>query len=81
MARGWESKAVESQIESARSDRMAADKGRVAPEMAEGMRKREGLLLARTHLLRQAQASQNPRYRAMLEMALAELDKALAQLQ
>ena len=78
MARGWESKSVESQIESARSDATKPAKHSVTPEMTATLRKRETLLLARTHVLQQIQASQNPRHLAMLESALAALEKQLA---
>jgi hypothetical protein len=78
MARGWESKSVESQIESARADRGNPSEQRLTPEMAAAVRKKESLLLARTHLQQQIQASQNPRHRAMLESALAEVEKQLA---
>jgi len=78
MARGWESKAVESQIEAARSDRVASSEERVTPEKADAHRKKETLLLARTHLLQQLQSSQNPRHREIIEKALADLEKQLA---
>ena len=78
MARGWESKAVESQIEAARSDRAASSEERLTPEKADAHRKKETLLLARTHLLQQLQSSQNPRHREIVERALADLEKQLA---
>jgi len=78
MARGWESKAVESQIEAARSDQAAYSEKRVTPDKAEAKRKKETLLLARTYLLQQLQSSQNPRHREMIEKALADLEKQLA---
>ena len=45
--------------------------------MAEVVRKKECLLLARTHLLEQLQAAQNPRHREMMEKALSDLEKLL----
>jgi hypothetical protein len=78
MARGWESKAVESQMEAARSDSAASSKERLALEKADARRKKESLLLARTHLLQQLQSSQNPRQREIIEKALADLEKQLA---
>ena len=80
MARGWESKSVESQIESTQSERKETAKNRVTPEMAAALRKKETLLLARTHLQQQMQASQHPRRREMLQNALTELEKQLADL-
>ncbi len=77
MARGWESKSVEAQIESSKADRMAsADK---SEEPAETRRKRETLLLARARILEQIRDSQNPRHREMMEKALSDLEKILAQ--
>jgi hypothetical protein len=79
MARGWESKSVESQIEAARSDGAAHAPKRRDPENAEAERKKQTLLLARAHILGQIEASQNPRHREMMENALADLEKLLAQ--
>lgn len=77
MARGWESKSVESQIESARSDQTSPARKHLTPEMADALRRRDSLKLARTHLLEQIRNSQNPRHREMLEKALADLEKQL----
>jgi hypothetical protein len=77
MARGWESKSVESQMESSQSGPMAPSKRQLTPEMAEVARKKESLLLAKTHLLQQLQAAQNPRHREMMEKALSDLEKLL----
>jgi hypothetical protein len=80
MARGWESKSVESQIESARSERPASPQTDSESLSPEERRRRETLLLARARLLEQIQASTNPRYTEMMERALLDLDKLLAQL-
>jgi hypothetical protein len=77
MARGWESKSVEYQMESSQSGPGAPSKRQLTPEMAEVVRKKESLLLARTHLLQQLQAAQNPRHREMMERALSDLEKLL----
>jgi hypothetical protein len=79
MARGWESKSVESQIESARRNRTDPAAKGPDPETAEAERKKQTLLLARAHLLDQIEASQNPRHREMIENALIDLEKLLAQ--
>ena len=80
MARGWESKAVESQMESSQSNREDSGKNRITPEGAAAQRKKETLLLARTHLQNQLQASEHPRHRAMLESALTDVERQLAEL-
>jgi hypothetical protein len=78
MARGWESKSVEAQMEAA-----AEDNGRgtpaVRPAEMERKRRRDGLLLSRARVVQQLEAAQNPNHRKMLEQALADLDARLAQ--
>jgi len=80
MARGWESKAVESQMEISQAERKATVQKRLSPEEAAALRKKETLLLARAHLQQQMQASQHSRHREMLQNALADLEKQLADL-
>jgi hypothetical protein len=77
MARGWESKSVESQMESAqtRSSQREAAKGE-----KDGARERQGLLLSRTYVLRQIESSSSERYTESLRQALADLDQKLAKL-
>jgi hypothetical protein len=79
MARGWESKAVEAQMESA-SDSDSKHKKRLTPAEVEATRKRDSLLLSRTRILQELQQSRNPRYQKILTDALAGLDEKLAAL-
>ncbi|MFP5264596.1 MAG: hypothetical protein ACLGJB_22140 [Blastocatellia bacterium] len=79
MARGWESKAVEAQMESA-SEAAAARKKQLTPAEIEATRKRESLLLSRARVLQELQQSRNPRYQEVLTRALADLDEKLARL-
>ena len=79
MARGWESKSVESQIESAESARRAASGPQPTAEEIERARQRESLLLSRTRVLNDMQTAYNPRYRKTLEAALKHLDEKLAE--
>lgn len=77
MARGWESKSVESQMEEMADRRKAA---RVIPPTAEEIRvarERESLELSRARVVRDLENAANPRYRAQLEAALAHLDRKL----
>ena len=81
MARGWESKSVEEQI----NDRQAASEIRTKKETltraeVERQGKRDGLLLARAHTLNALQSSRDERYRLHLQRALAHLDSELAKL-
>jgi len=80
MARGWESKSVDSQMETSQSNKEEAGKKRVSSEVAAAIRKKETLLLARAHLLQQMQLTQHPRRREMLQNALMDLEKQIADL-
>jgi hypothetical protein len=78
MARGWESKSVEAQIEMAEENRSAIRKLTPSPEKLDLIRKRETVLLSRTRIVRDLESAQNPRYKAMLNKALADLDVQLS---
>jgi len=67
-------------METPQSNRDETAKKRLTPELAAALRKKETLLLARTHLLQQMQVSQLPRHREMLQNALTDLEKQLADL-
>lgn len=80
MARGWESKGIEDQINSREDENPVAGKSRLTAKERELHAKREGLLLARAHTLSALQTAQNKRYREQLERALEHLDSELAAL-
>lgn len=79
MARGWESKAVEAQIEEARD---GFRKGRAATRTAVGgiSREHRSLLLAKTRILNEMHTTANDRYRDLLGSSLAAIDKQLSAL-
>jgi hypothetical protein len=79
MARGWESKSVESQIESAQHDSVAVQ-GKTSEDAKKKQHERQGLLLSRTYVLRQIEASSNERYTKSLRQALADIDQKLGRL-
>lgn len=79
MARGWESKAVEAQIEAA-AEQPGNGRNPSTPETADTNRKKESLLLSRKRVVQQLENSSNPRYKQMMEAALAELDAQLKEL-
>jgi hypothetical protein len=81
MARGWESKSVESQIESAETQVRTPFDEQIPAEELELLRKRESLNLSRTRVLRELETSQNPRYRNLMEKALADLNSELRRLE
>jgi len=78
MARGWESKSVESQMETAKEQISGGGKPALSKEDKETARLREGLLLSRKHVLQQIEASSNDRYRQSLQQALNDIDEKLA---
>jgi len=80
MARGWESKSVEGQIEAFEGDRSPAVKKRLSPAQLELLRTRIGLQLARSRILQNLETAQNPRYRDILKVALADLESKLLKL-
>ena len=79
MARGWESKAVEAQVEAASISDPKPQK-RLTPAEVEVAHKRKSLLLSRSRILQDLNQNSNPRYKKILTDALAELDERLAQL-
>jgi molecular chaperone GrpE (heat shock protein) len=78
MARGWESKSVESQIEAA--DAKSERSERLTPEQRQLRQKRESIELSRRRVLQEIETARSPVRRASLEQALAFLDKQLAEL-
>ncbi len=72
MARGWESKSIESQIEAAEERR--ADK---RPKATEKELQTASLMLTRTRILREIKAARHPRHRETLEASLKFLDDKL----
>lgn len=77
MARGWDSKAVEEQQAAAEAEKLSRSKPAVNAQERERRAKREGLVLARAKLLADLQLASDRRYRAMLEQALAHLDREI----
>jgi hypothetical protein len=77
MARGWESKAVESQQEEAASRESKATA--FNPDDARRRAERATLMLARTKALTDLQHASAPAHRTMLEQAIADLDRQLNQ--
>ena len=78
MARGWESKSVEAQIEMAEARTAGAKEKMLNLEELDRIRRRETIQLSRTRVLRELDAAQNPRYKGVLNKALADLDAKLA---
>jgi len=80
MARGWESKSVEDQIDMAERRRTAAPAKPISAAALDIVRKREGLMLSRIHVVREMENARNPRYKEVLTKALSALDNQIAAL-
>jgi hypothetical protein len=80
MAKGWESKSVEDQIQDSQITEKTTDKRQLTPQQMEAHRRKEVLLLSRVRVERDLNASQNPRYREQLTKALLDLDAQLLKL-
>ncbi len=80
MARGWESKSVEAQIDTAEYRTAIARAKVLSEESLDLLRKKESILMSRTRVVRDLETAQNPRYKAVLSKALADLDAQLSTL-
>jgi CHASE3 domain sensor protein len=78
MARGWESKSVESQIEEA--DRRLDQGETLTPDQRERKQKRDSLDLSRRRVLQELETTRSDIRRASLEQALAFLDEEIRKL-
>jgi hypothetical protein len=79
MARGWESKSVEAQIEDNKSTSSNGITNKpVSHEEAHRKSRRANLQLSRQRILQQLESSTSERYSEMLRRSLAELDGQLA---
>ena len=77
MARGWESKQVESQMESAR-DVSAKPAQQLSNEDKEAERERQNLLLSRAYVQHQIDSAKNEKYAESLRKALQDIERRLA---
>ena len=81
MARGWESKSVEDQMDNAKADRDAQIKPRLSADDRERQTRMQSLRLSRARIASLLKAARNERYRAQLERTLEDLDKQLRELE
>jgi hypothetical protein len=80
MARGWESKSVEAQIEDSSSDPSSNQEQTLSPEERQATIKKNDLLLSRSRVLQELEASSNERYSEMLRRSLADLNMQIESL-
>jgi hypothetical protein len=81
MARGWESKAVEDQMQDSQSRAPGDPRTKLTPEQVATWRQREVLILAITNVQRHLESVSDPQYRTQLERALESLETRLAEQQ
>jgi hypothetical protein len=79
MARGWESKDVQEQAESAES-KPKTPSGQKSPEQVMREQSRKDLQLSRIRIANDLANATHPNHRKSLEAALAHLDKKIADL-
>jgi len=81
MARGWESKSVESQMEAAAARRAPEHRTPQTEDQIRVERERESLQMSRKRVLKDIEAATHPRYRQQLEAALKHLEQRLKELE
>jgi hypothetical protein len=80
VARGWESKSVEDQINEHDSEAGTPDKEKPGRREIEKKSKREGIMLVRTRTVTALGTTRDERYRVLLQRTLAYLDAELQKL-
>ncbi len=80
MARGWESKDVESQVEAKTTMSTTSSRGPKSPEELRREQERKDLQLSRVRIVNDLQTATHPNHRKSLEAALAHLDQKIAKL-
>ena len=80
MARGWESKSVEAQIEESNSPTALSSQQEVSGEARQRHQQKSSLALSRTRILQQLESSSNERYSELLRRTLASLEAEIAAL-
>jgi hypothetical protein len=78
MAKGWESKSVEAQMEDADQRQSPALRRPLTEEEKKAQRERDSLKLSRAYVLQQIESSTNERYTESLRKALNEIEQKLA---
>jgi archaellum component FlaC len=80
MARGWESKSIEDQIEEARRSQGASDGVVRSSEERERERKVESLKLERSRLTEQLNRARSETYQQMIRQSLKAIEEEIAAL-
>jgi hypothetical protein len=80
MARGWERKDVESQVEATEAPQQKPSSGPKTPEELMREEQRKDLQLSRIRIVNDLASATHPNHRKSLEAALAHLDRKIADL-
>jgi hypothetical protein len=80
MARGWESKDVESQVEDRKIVADTSSKTQKSPEDLRKEAEKKGLALSRKRIANDLEVATHPNHRKSLEAALEHLDKKISEL-
>jgi hypothetical protein len=80
VARGWESKSVESQIEEADQQQVDSNPRSPTPESRALLQKMESLRLSRSRLLQQLEQARHPRHREVLLKGLQAIEKEIEEI-
>jgi len=80
MARGWESKDVEAQVESVEGKKWSSGHEPKSPQQQLREQDIKDLQLSRVRIVNDLESATNPNHRKSLEAALAHLDKKIADL-
>ena len=81
MARGWESKSVEDQIDNAKADRDAQATPKLSAKDRERHTRTQSLRLSRSRIVSLLESARSERYRAQLKRSLEHLDAQLRELE
>jgi hypothetical protein len=80
MARGWESKDVESQVDATQTSKPKSGSEPKTPEQLQREQQRKDLQLSRIRIVNDLASATHPNHRKSLEAALSHLDKKIADL-
>jgi hypothetical protein len=77
VARGWESKSVESQMEEEKKEPLVESPRASTPESRQHQQKIESLRLSRSRLLQQLEHARHPLHREVLMKGLQAIEKEI----
>lgn len=81
MAKGWESKSVEDQIQNSEERESGQGRAQVTPAQAEVRRRRNLLVLSRTRVQAELSSATDQRYRDQLSRALTDIEAQISTLE